>query len=237
MSARPKAKARRGSSSSSACSTASARGTEILINVYDLLPPGRLSSALWLVGSSLLHSGVVIQDREYAYGGHDYRGVSGVYWTPPRTEPPGATFKTELLHGFTLGTDDEIDSIIQEVSNEFLGPGYSLLQKNCNHFTSALCFRLTAKPAPSWLNRAANIGIALPCVVPREWVAPPDHDTADGQLLEDEDDNEHSVMLRRRDSAQRPHELPEGSRHSGQTWDTAETTLPDSERAPPPAPL
>ncbi|KAI9793333.1 MAG: hypothetical protein M1833_000778 [Piccolia ochrophora] len=177
-------------------STVSLQKTEILINVYDLLPPGRLSSTLWAVGSSLLHSGVVINDKEYAYGGHDRRGMSGVYWTRPKTEPPGGTFKCKLLHGFTFQTPDEIVSTIKEVSDEFLGPSYNLLSRNCNHFTSTLCRKLTSRAAPSWLNRAAGIGLALPCVVPRDWIAPPDHDTAEGPLLdEDDDEPEHARML------------------------------------------
>lgn len=43
--------------------------------------PGKVSSLLWTLGSGLLHSGVVIKDKEYAYGGHDRRGITGVYWT------------------------------------------------------------------------------------------------------------------------------------------------------------
>lgn len=62
-------------------STLSLNRTEIKVHVYDLLPPGKVSTVLWAVGSSLLHSGVVINDKEYAYGGHDQPGLSGVYWT------------------------------------------------------------------------------------------------------------------------------------------------------------
>ncbi|KAJ2974111.1 hypothetical protein NUW58_g8761 [Xylaria curta] len=93
-------------------STLSLTRTEIVINVYDLLSPGRLSSVLWAVGASLLHSGVVINGKEYAYGGHDRRGVTGVYWTQPKTEPPGGIFRTEVLQGFTFATQAEIDTII-----------------------------------------------------------------------------------------------------------------------------
>ena len=86
--------------------------------------------------------------------------------------------------------------MIKEVSDQFLGTNYNLLTNNCNHFTSALCEKLTSKPAPAWLNRAASVGLALPCVVPREWVCPPDADTADGELLEeDEEDGEDAAML------------------------------------------
>ncbi|OAA57909.1 DUF862 domain containing protein [Niveomyces insectorum RCEF 264] len=164
-------------------STLSLQKTEVIINVYDLLAPGRWSNLFWHLGTSLLHSGVVINGREYAYGGHDRQGVTGVYWTKPRSEPPGGTFRCEILHGFTLATPAEIDAIIRSTSEEFLGPSYNLLTKNCNHFTAFLCLKLTGRPGPSWLNRAATIGVALPCIVPREWIEPPDYDTGDGELL------------------------------------------------------
>lgn len=34
---------------------------------------------------------------------------------------------------------------------------YSLLSKNCNHFTSELCLRLTGKPAPAWISESVQI--------------------------------------------------------------------------------
>lgn len=152
---------------------------------------------MWAMGSSLLHSGVVINGKEYAYGGHDKRGMSGVYWTKPKSEPPGGTFRCELLQGFTVAPPEEIESIIKAASEEFQGTSYNILTRNCNHFTSYLCEKLTGRPGPNWLNRAASIGIALPCVVPKEWIAPPDFDTADGELVEDDQDDttESSRML------------------------------------------
>ncbi|KAH7131417.1 PPPDE putative peptidase domain-containing protein [Dactylonectria estremocensis] len=177
--------------------TLSLQKTEITIHVYDLLPPGRLSSVLWTVGASLLHTGVVINGKEYAYGGHENRGMTGVYWTKPKTEPPGGTFRCEILHGFTLASDEEIEATLKSASDQFPGTSYNLLIKNCNHFTSYLCMKLTGQPGPAWLNRAASIGVALPCVVPREWIEPPEYDGADGELLGDYDDSdERSRMLR-----------------------------------------
>lgn len=147
---------------------------------------------------------MVINGKEYAYGGHDKRGVTGVYWTRPRTEPPGGSFRTELLHGFTFATQAEIDTIVRHCSDEFQGTAYNLLTRNCNHFTSYLCQKLTGRPGPAWLNRAASIGVALPCVVPRDWVEPPDFEGVDGELVEDagdeddeyRDDTERTRMLR-----------------------------------------
>jgi hypothetical protein len=135
--------------------------------------------------------------------------MTGVYWTKPRTEPPGGTFKCEILHGFTVSPQNEIDTIIREASDAFQGTSYNLLSKNCNHFTAYLCEKLTGRPGPGWLNRAASIGVALPCVVPKEWIAPPDFDTADGELLDedehDERSNERSRMLRDTDTSHRRH--------------------------------
>ncbi|KAI2620710.1 DUF862-domain-containing protein [Hypomontagnella submonticulosa] len=235
-------------------STLSLSRTEIIINVYDLLPPGRLSSVLWTVGASLLHSGVVINGKEYAYGGHNKRGLTGVYWTRPKTEPPGGTFRTEILHGFTFATQAEIDSTIRHASDEFQGTAYNLLTKNCNHFTSYLCQKLTNRPGPGWLNRAATIGVTLPCIVPRDWIEPPDFATADGELLDDDDDegldDHEGTRMLRQDSARRLAALDsdeeddegwnsDGSRRysrnskgKGPARDTSGRVLPPAERAP-----
>jgi hypothetical protein len=94
--------------------------TEIIINVYDLLPPGRLSTALWFIGTALLHTGVAIGGKEYAFGGHDRPGITGVYWTKPKTEPPGGVWRCEILHGFTYATTEEIEDIVREVN--FIAP-------------------------------------------------------------------------------------------------------------------
>ncbi|KAI9890199.1 MAG: hypothetical protein M1814_004361 [Vezdaea aestivalis] len=230
-------------------STLSLQKTEVIINIYDLLPVGRLSSALWMFGSSLLHSAVVLGDKEYAFGGTEQKGVSGVYWTRPRTEPPGATFRAEILHGFTLQTEEDIQATLKEISTEFDGISYNLLTKNCNHFTSALCERLTSRPAPKWINRAAGIGLALPCIVPKQWIEPPDHDTADGELVDDEsqrsdshaglldesprtmnnvDDDESSATD---PSSHRASNILQNGRRSREVRDTASRMIPPSEVA------
>ena len=123
--------------------------------------------------------------------------MTGVYWTAPRQVPPGGTFKCEILHGFTVRPQSEVDTIIKEASEAFQGTAYNLLSKNCNHFTQYLCEKLTGRTGPGWLNRAASIGVALPCVVPKEWIAPPDFETAEGELFDEDEltSDERSRML------------------------------------------
>lgn len=185
-------------------------------------------------------------DREYAFGGHDKRSMSGVYWTRPGQEPPGGSFRCELLQGFTFRSDREIEIVIKEVAQKFQGTSYNLLSCNCNHFTSYLCEQLTGKAPPSWLNRAASIGVALPCVIPRDWISPPDHDTADGELLEEDEDDERSSMLRYEartfhgnlmdsgaDARSSDRDRRPGPGGSSSIRDNDDRKPPTSERAPP----
>jgi hypothetical protein len=149
-------------------STLSLQRTEIKINVYDLLPPGKVSTVLWAIGSSLLHSGVVIGDREYAYGGHDQRGMSGVYWTKPGQEPPGGTFRQTTLHGFSFRPEEELNTIIQEVASRVTsmeGPADRTRPRNSSlarHTTSSQRTAITlprtsAKNLPGALVLAGSI--------------------------------------------------------------------------------
>lgn len=80
-------------------------------------------------------------------------------------------------------------------------------------------------------------------MVPKEWVAPPDFDTADGELLEayeDEEDEEDAAMLGKdRKRAQR--RLDEGGGEEGtppprlvSLTDTSGRQMPGAERAPVP---
>ncbi|KAL8729298.1 MAG: hypothetical protein Q9166_004795 [cf. Caloplaca sp. 2 TL-2023] len=179
--------------------------TEILINVYDLLPPGKLSSILWHLGTSFLHTGVVINSlkREYAFGGHNHPSLTGVYYTKPGLEPEDAIFRCSILQGFSFLSPSELETVVREVSRQFLGPNYNLLTNNCNHFSSALCRRLTGKAAPGWMNRAANIGILLPCLVPKEWLGPDEGPDSDRDSREDRREDERRALLSSKKSRER----------------------------------
>jgi hypothetical protein len=123
--------------------TLSLSRTEVTIHVYDLLPPGKVSTVLWAIGSSLLHTGVVIGDREYAYGGHDLRNQTGVYWTKPGLEPPGGTFRQAILHGFSFRPPEELDAIIHQVNSRL----YSAALPIANRLRPPSSFR--ARPTTS----------------------------------------------------------------------------------------
>ena len=238
--------------------------TEIIINVYDLLPPSKLSSCLWPLGLSLLHTGIVLDDREYSYGAVPAPTPSssssstapapqtGVFWTRPRLEPPGGTFRCSLLQGITYLSRGEIAALVRDVAARFPGTAYDLLHNNCNHFTNHMCRALTQREAPAWINRASRVGTLLPCLVPAAWLEPPEADDGDiPEVDEDEEgvnDDERSPMMPGMKRPERPSmdarpsvdsrqsmdsRRSRGSRRgSVQIKDSAGRALPISEQAP-----
>lgn len=62
-------------------------------------------------------------------------------------------FRESVEVGKTTMTQREIQTTIEKLSDEFVGNSYHLLQRNCNHFSDALCRQLTGYGIPNWINR------------------------------------------------------------------------------------
>ncbi|KAI8078952.1 PPPDE putative peptidase domain-containing protein [Gilbertella persicaria] len=151
---------------------------KITLNVYDMLQPGFLTNLGFLLGIGIYHSGIEIGEHEYCFGGHDYEHVTGVFMVKPKVGPQGLLFKQSIHMGYTNLTQREIEQVLQDISKEYMGTSYKLLTRNCNHFSEDLCKRLTGKAAPGWINRAAKLGTMFPCVIPTEWIEPPEADNS-----------------------------------------------------------
>jgi len=116
----------------------------VILHVYDL--SGGLA-ATWspvLLGvqiEAIYHTGVVVHQREYYFGGGIQQGAPGQtpYGRPWRALPLGETFvDVETLHDFLVG-----------ISGRYRVETYDLLTNNCNHFADELCRFLVGKGIPS----------------------------------------------------------------------------------------
>lgn len=72
----------------------------------------------------------------------------------------------ELTLPTTASELTNILALIEDMKKEpeWLATRYHLLAKNCNSFTNELCYRLTGRQAPAFINRAAWLAQSLPCL-------------------------------------------------------------------------
>ncbi|THG16062.1 hypothetical protein TEA_005597 [Camellia sinensis var. sinensis] len=100
-------------------------------------------------------NGVAVHGVEYAFGAHDYPS-SGVFEVEPR-QCPGFKFRKSILIGTTCLDTVQVREFMERHSTNYNGDTYHLIVKNCNHFCKDICYKLTGKTIPKWVNRLAKL--------------------------------------------------------------------------------
>ncbi|CAH9120785.1 unnamed protein product, partial [Cuscuta epithymum] len=135
--------------------------TPVYLNVYDLTP---MNGYVYWAGFGIFHSGVEVHGVEYAYGAHDYP-TSGVFEVEPQ-QCPGFKFRKSIFIGTTKLNHTQVREFIERQSASYNGDTYHLIVKNCNHFCNDICYKLTGKKIPNWVNRLAKLGSTFNFVLP-----------------------------------------------------------------------
>ncbi|KAL9414949.1 hypothetical protein AB3S75_043254 [Citrus x aurantiifolia] len=133
----------------------------VYLNVYDLTPA---NGYVYWAGLGIFHTGVEVYGIEYAFGAHDFAS-SGVFEVEPR-QCPGFRYRKSILMGTTCLDPIEVREFMERQSANYNGDTYHLIVKNCNHFCEDICYKLTGKPIPKWVNRLARIGLLCNCILP-----------------------------------------------------------------------
>jgi len=136
---------------------------EVRISVYKLELTG--VGFLDHIGAGLVgtyHTGLVVGGKEFAFGGHDEAGKSGVYATKPELNKD-YLFYQRIVLGTMESTPEEAVQVVREMARQqkWHGPSYDLIDNNCNHFVSDLCWAFLRIRPPDWINSTAeSIGIS-----------------------------------------------------------------------------
>ena len=116
-------------------------------------------------GFGAFHSGVEIDGREFSFGGGDVVvDQTGVWSQPPKQLPEafaGASFKESVVVGVATLSPAQLKGILSRLRREWPSSSYSLLRRNCNHFSAAACAALGVGAPPAYINRLANASVRV----------------------------------------------------------------------------
>ena len=105
---------------------------------------GKDIEAIW-------HTSLVVFDKEYYYQG-------GICCDFPRFTPYGTPVK-ETVFGKTTKTQEEFETYLMSISQNYTQSNYDIINHNCNHFTDEICRFLCNKPLPEQiLNQEKLVG-------------------------------------------------------------------------------
>ena len=101
------------------------------------------------------------QEYSFASGG-------GVFHSTPKAVP-NARFRESVKVGVFDGGEPELRRALRDLEDDGFGhDSYNLIRRNCNHFANALCWRLLQKQIPPHINRLADLGSWMSCLIPKK---------------------------------------------------------------------
>ena len=136
------------------------------INVYDILAL-KVNNYLACGGLGIFHTGVEVNGLEYAYGGNALMESTGVYEMEPMKHSV-FRFRQQIVAG-KVEDMDRVYRVLGRLMKRYRANAYDMLLLNCNHFCDDLLRGLLGRGLPGHLNRAANFGGFIACIVPKRY--------------------------------------------------------------------
>ena len=113
---------------------------DVIVHVYDLIE--EINTYTHVLGMGIYHSSVEVHGYEWAYGGHEIPGQTGVYAVRASSMPrtPGErigtgeqqyVYRASYPMGTTRLSKDEVEGVIRDMGREeYQGTRYHILQHN-----------------------------------------------------------------------------------------------------------
>lgn len=130
----------------------------IILHIYDVFADDRVqavNNVFRSVGTGAFHAGVEAFGEEWSFGCTS--GGSGITACEPKRNPCHR-YREEVVMGTISMTPAEFEEVLKELEQQWLGPDYNLLTRNCCHFCDAFCRRLGVGPLPEWVSNLASAG-------------------------------------------------------------------------------
>lgn len=137
----------------------------VILHVYDVGTDPKISTAngvLRILGTGAYHAAIEIYGCEWSYGYTD--SGTGVFWCEA-TKCEMHQYREAVELGKTKMTREEVDDLLDELSEEWSGQSYHLLRHNCCHFSNEFSKRVCSKPIPGWVMNLAGTGASAETAV------------------------------------------------------------------------
>eukprot|EP00931_Biecheleriopsis_adriatica_P075264 TRINITY_DN49176_c0_g1_i1.p1 TRINITY_DN49176_c0_g1~~TRINITY_DN49176_c0_g1_i1.p1 ORF type:complete len:436 (+),score=72.36 TRINITY_DN49176_c0_g1_i1:22-1308(+) len=134
----------------------------VTLHIYDLGKDSAMkvvNEVLSSVGTGAFHVGVEVFGTEYSYG-YTPLAAPGIVAGQPR-QSPGHTFRQSVVMGETTLSQQDVDDLINNMSNSWHGNQYDILTRNCAHFSDSFCRWLAVGPIPEWILSLSAAGASL----------------------------------------------------------------------------
>lgn len=139
----------------------------VTLHIYNVGTSRRWSTLNALLGSfgtGAFHCGVEIYGAEWSYadvaGVPSRVGLTGIFVCGPR-KCEGHTYCQSLEMGTTHTSEYEVLRCTRLMEKEWTALKYDLLHRNCCHFCSEFCRRLSVGDIPDWVTALAGMGAAV----------------------------------------------------------------------------
>ncbi|KAL8521635.1 hypothetical protein ACS0TY_011963 [Phlomoides rotata] len=132
-------------------------GFKVSLNVYDLSQGLARQLSTTFLGKAIegiWHTGVVVYDTEYYFGG-------GIQSAPVGTTPYGTPIRVVDL-GVTHVPKDVFEMYLQEIGPRYTADTYSLMTHNCNNFSSEVTQFLVGASIPDYILNLPNEVMSSP---------------------------------------------------------------------------
>ncbi|EGB05850.1 hypothetical protein AURANDRAFT_7483, partial [Aureococcus anophagefferens] len=104
----------------------------------------------------VFHGAIEVYGQEFSFGGCR-QNKSGIFACKPKSCPMH-TYRESIYLGDCKKTIKEVQSILDSMKPEWMGPTYNLLRKNCCSFSNAFAQKLGVGEIPNWVHHLADVG-------------------------------------------------------------------------------
>lgn len=113
----------------------------------------------WIREGGVFHGAIEIFGKEWSFGATS-EDEPGIFCNEPR-RCSMHTYRQSVYLGDSCKTPHKVEEILRSMLDDWWGPSYNLLHKNCCSFSNSFAQKLGVGDIPAWVDHLAKVGASL----------------------------------------------------------------------------